>query len=138
MQLDSASTGSALSFALSRAWKSTALTTILLVPPLVFSALCSLGISVLYRSTVKALPRGRVLGYLLGFSAFGACLGLLAGWPKEPLIDKLLSPFLAFFTGFMAYLTNKETSEELRNLAPGAVIAFLLCVLFSYAYLRFY
>jgi len=136
--LDSWPSDSPLFFAFLRALKSLALTVIFLVPPLILSLIGSCCVSLLYRATLHNQKLGRILGYLLGFSAFGAALGLLAGWPKEPLIEKLLPPFLAFFTGFVAYLTNKETSEELRSLAPGAIIAFLQSVLFSYFYVRFY
>ena len=72
--------------AIPRAVEAAALALVFLVPPLTFLFVSTLGAAFLGGRNVPEIPRSRVSGYLLGFAVFGSCLGLLAGWPADPLL----------------------------------------------------
>ena len=120
--------------ALEGAFESSILRIIHLSPPILVSTGTAIAMAVLYGKSLEKTSGRNLLGYIFCFGIFGASLGLMAGSAQEPLINKLLSPFLALFTSFIAYITKKETPGDLQAAAPGAIGTFLISIMFSYYY----
>ena len=95
----------------------------------------SLILAVAYLGTSQASFFRRLM--IIGmYAAFGATLGTFVGASKDSVLQLALTPVLALCTGFLAIYANKEVPDEIKVLVPGALLAFLVLLLFSAFYMR--
>jgi len=114
-----------------------AYTGLLLLTPIVsFCIVVCIVLLCVYKSLgINNLYKG--LAISLMFAIFGAAIGVFIGGAKESIVSTILPSLITLVTGYIAYLATKEMDEEIKKNIPGAMIMFLISLLFSSFYMKY-
>jgi len=77
----------------------------------------------------------RVVVFCNMFAIYGVVLGFLIGNSKDSIAKDALSAVVTILSGYFAYLIAKDLSPRLKAMIPAGVIAFLLCLVITTAFM---
>ena len=70
------------------------------------------------------------------FAAFGATIGMFMGASRSDIVSSLLPPIITLISGYIVFIGSKDLSPPIRVIVPCAVLALLVCLLFSAYYMK--
>lgn len=74
----------------------------------------------------------------LAFALFGSTIGAIMGAGKATDISAFITSIITFASGYLAYLINKDSDKNLKKLIPLSFVIFLVNILVSLFYMRFF
>ena len=71
-----------------------------------FLAYCALSLPMLSAARIQTVS----------FAAFGTIIGMLMGASREPMVGSTLPLLISFVTVYITYISEKQSSDEARNI----------------------